>query len=63
MRRLFDEGSLPDAARGMIAAFGPGITAEMSVGTWQSRTWTPVPAGGLTGQTPTAGERHRSLVD
>ncbi|PRY36784.1 type III polyketide synthase [Umezawaea tangerina] len=44
LRRLFEEDSLPEAARGVIAAFGPGITAEMSVGTWRSRD--PWPAAG-----------------
>jgi 1,3,6,8-tetrahydroxynaphthalene synthase len=32
--RLFQEGAQQHAARGMIAGFGPGITAEMAVGTW-----------------------------
>jgi 1,3,6,8-tetrahydroxynaphthalene synthase len=37
LRRLFDEGStLPDAA-GVIAGFGPGITAEMAMGSWKIR--------------------------
>ncbi|MER5477669.1 type III polyketide synthase [Streptomyces sp. NPDC002734] len=35
LRRLFEEGGVEDGARGMLAGFGPGITAEMSVGTWQ----------------------------
>jgi 1,3,6,8-tetrahydroxynaphthalene synthase len=34
LRRLFDDGGLHDGARGLVAGFGPGITAEMSVGTW-----------------------------
>lgn len=35
LRRLFDEGSmLPDAC-GVIAGFGPGITAEMAMGSWK----------------------------
>ncbi|WP_374984489.1 type III polyketide synthase [Streptomyces fradiae] len=34
LRRLFDEGGTPDAARGLLAGFGPGITAEMSLGRW-----------------------------
>ncbi|MFM9370102.1 type III polyketide synthase [Streptomyces sp. Da 82-17] len=33
MRRQFDEG-LPDGARGLVAGFGPGITAESSLGSW-----------------------------
>ncbi|WP_329548973.1 type III polyketide synthase [Streptomyces sp. NBC_01356] len=34
LRRLFDEGGAEHAARGMLAGFGPGITAEMSLGRW-----------------------------
>jgi 1,3,6,8-tetrahydroxynaphthalene synthase len=36
--RLFEEGTQQHAARGMIAGFGPGITAEMAVGTWTTST-------------------------
>jgi 1,3,6,8-tetrahydroxynaphthalene synthase len=36
LRRLFAEDLLTDGARGMLAGFGPGITAEMALGTWQS---------------------------
>ncbi|MEU3733799.1 type III polyketide synthase [Streptomyces sp. NPDC033538] len=36
LRRLFDEGGAPDRARGLLAGFGPGITAEMSLGRWQT---------------------------
>jgi 1,3,6,8-tetrahydroxynaphthalene synthase len=32
--RLFDEASALDGQRGMLAGFGPGITAEISLGTW-----------------------------
>jgi 1,3,6,8-tetrahydroxynaphthalene synthase len=35
LRRLFDEGGAHDTARGMLAGFGPGITAEMSLGRWR----------------------------
>ncbi len=35
LRRLFAEDMLGDGARGMLAGFGPGITAEMALGTWQ----------------------------
>jgi 1,3,6,8-tetrahydroxynaphthalene synthase len=35
LRRLFDEGVPEDRARGLLAGFGPGITAEMSLGSWQ----------------------------
>ncbi|WP_275562351.1 type III polyketide synthase [Streptomyces sp. 5-6(2022)] len=33
LRRQFAEG-LPPGARGLLAGFGPGITAESSLGTW-----------------------------
>lgn len=35
LRRLFEEGGPHDRARGLLAGFGPGITAEMSLGRWQ----------------------------
>lgn len=34
LRRLFDEGAITPGATGVIAGFGPGITAEMAVGSW-----------------------------
>ncbi|MFC7303717.1 type III polyketide synthase [Streptomyces monticola] len=34
LRRLFDEGGVPESARGLLAGFGPGITAEISLGHW-----------------------------
>lgn len=34
LRRQFDEGALKPGATGVIAGFGPGITAEMAVGSW-----------------------------
>ncbi|NJQ00399.1 type III polyketide synthase [Streptomyces zingiberis] len=36
LRRLFDEGGAAESARGLIAGFGPGITAEMALGRWTS---------------------------
>ncbi|MBP0458031.1 type III polyketide synthase [Streptomyces montanisoli] len=36
IRRLFDEGGTADGARGIVAGFGPGITAEMCLGRWAS---------------------------
>ncbi|MFV0126529.1 type III polyketide synthase [Streptomyces sp. HMX112] len=36
LRRLFDEGSAQHAARGLLAGFGPGITAEMALGRWRT---------------------------
>ncbi|MFF0479613.1 type III polyketide synthase [Streptomyces sp. NPDC004284] len=44
LRRLFEENTLTPGATGIIAGFGPGITAEMAVGTW--RTPTPAPTTG-----------------
>nr|WP_206313888.1 type III polyketide synthase [Streptomyces coryli] len=37
LRRQFDEG-LPEGARGLLAGFGPGITAETSLGVWRAPT-------------------------
>jgi 1,3,6,8-tetrahydroxynaphthalene synthase len=34
LRRLFEEGTAEAGATGVIAGFGPGITAEMAVGSW-----------------------------
>ncbi|WP_268251796.1 type III polyketide synthase [Streptomyces massasporeus] len=36
LRRLFDDGGPGDQARGLLAGFGPGITAEMALGRWHS---------------------------
>ncbi|MFI0739419.1 type III polyketide synthase [Streptomyces sp. NPDC021100] len=38
LRRRFEEGPLPTGATGVIAGFGPGITAEMALGTWVDGT-------------------------
>ncbi|MEV0226795.1 type III polyketide synthase [Streptomyces sp. NPDC050704] len=38
LRRLFDEGGPHDRARGLLAGFGPGITAEMALGRWHRPT-------------------------
>lgn len=32
--RLFKDAAVPEAARGLIAGFGPGITAEIALGRW-----------------------------
>ncbi|MET9479465.1 type III polyketide synthase [Streptomyces sp. NPDC006638] len=48
VRRLFDEGGVEDGASGIIAGFGPGITAEMALGRWSTDS--------LTG--PELSERH-----
>ena len=34
LRRMFEEDALSPGATGVIAGFGPGITAEMAVGRW-----------------------------
>jgi 1,3,6,8-tetrahydroxynaphthalene synthase len=34
LRRLFEEGTTKPGSTGVIAGFGPGITAEMAVGSW-----------------------------
>jgi len=34
LRRLFDDGGVAHGARGLIAGFGPGITAEIGIATW-----------------------------
>ncbi|MBO1416090.1 type III polyketide synthase [Streptomyces sp. FH025] len=36
LARMFDERSALDGHQGLLAGFGPGITAEMSLGTWAS---------------------------
>jgi 1,3,6,8-tetrahydroxynaphthalene synthase len=36
LRRLFDEDPLMPGATGLIAGFGPGITAEMTLGSWST---------------------------
>ncbi|MET8288770.1 type III polyketide synthase [Streptomyces sp. NPDC048448] len=40
-RRLFEEGGAEHASRGLLAGFGPGITAEMSLGRWQNNDGEP----------------------
>jgi 1,3,6,8-tetrahydroxynaphthalene synthase len=34
LRRAFEDGAITDGAKGMIAGFGPGIVAEVSIGRW-----------------------------
>lgn len=36
LRRTFDQQSVSDGAAGLLAGFGPGITAEMVLGTWRA---------------------------
>ncbi|MER6105680.1 type III polyketide synthase [Streptomyces sp. NPDC001832] len=38
LRRLFEEDTMTPDATGVIAGFGPGITAEMAVGSWFADT-------------------------
>ncbi|GAA2771255.1 type III polyketide synthase [Streptomyces showdoensis] len=54
LRRLFDEGGTAPGARGLIAGFGPGITAEISLGSWTD----DAPRTPLSPQTPL----HSSLT-
>ncbi len=37
LERLFADGGAEDEARGVIAGFGPGITAEIALGTWTEK--------------------------
>jgi 1,3,6,8-tetrahydroxynaphthalene synthase len=37
LKRLFADNQLQAGAQGLIAGFGPGITAEMSVGSWVTK--------------------------
>ncbi|TCV92374.1 1,3,6,8-tetrahydroxynaphthalene synthase [Luteibacter rhizovicinus] len=34
LRRLFEAGGVRDGAHGIVAGFGPGITAEITLGSW-----------------------------
>jgi 1,3,6,8-tetrahydroxynaphthalene synthase len=38
LRRLFETNTPHHGARGLIAGFGPGITAEVTLGTWSAGT-------------------------
>jgi len=49
LRRLFEEDTMTPGATGVIAGFGPGITAEMAIGRWSV-------------DTPTGAHRHREVV-
>lgn len=44
LARLFDDGGAADSAQGLIAGFGPGITAEVALGSWADRGSRPAPA-------------------
>jgi 1,3,6,8-tetrahydroxynaphthalene synthase len=54
LRRLFDEDMQKPGATGIVAGFGPGITAEMAMGRWTGD------APGPTGREPTAATRERT---
>lgn len=38
LRRTFEKQDIPDGASGLLAGFGPGITAEMVLGAWRGST-------------------------
>lgn len=40
-RRMFEDGAVHEGARGIVAGFGPGITAEITLGKWISPVSTP----------------------
>jgi 1,3,6,8-tetrahydroxynaphthalene synthase len=40
---LFDAGGAFHGAHGLIAGFGPGITAEITLGTWCGHPERPAP--------------------
>ncbi|WP_329065010.1 type III polyketide synthase [Streptomyces sp. NBC_01429] len=46
LERLFEEGGAHHGARGVIAGFGPGITAEITLGTWSDAGREPTSAAG-----------------
>ncbi|MEV1007388.1 type III polyketide synthase [Streptomyces sp. NPDC049881] len=52
LERLFADGGAAEAARGVIAGFGPGITAEISLGSWTTARQT---VGGQARRTEQAG--------
>ncbi|MEU8765148.1 type III polyketide synthase [Streptomyces sp. NPDC048659] len=63
VRRLFDEGGLAEGARGILAGFGPGITAEMCLGRWTNGAAEPEPdlsARRIVGYAPRHPEPARS---
>jgi len=55
--RLFDEGGMGDGTSGIIAGFGPGITAEMAVGRWVGSA--PLGSVSKPSIVPASGERPR----
>jgi 1,3,6,8-tetrahydroxynaphthalene synthase len=59
LERLFADGGVEDAGRGLIAGFGPGITAEMVLGTWAAAPRPAVGSLGAIGQARRAEEQAR----
>jgi 1,3,6,8-tetrahydroxynaphthalene synthase len=53
LRRLFEEDTTMPGAAGIVAGFGPGITAEMAVGSWTA----DIPAGIARDYAQAAGKR------
>lgn len=41
LRRVFESGGAEPGTRGVIAGFGPGITAEITIGTWEVASTPP----------------------
>ncbi|MEU7029836.1 type III polyketide synthase [Streptomyces sp. NPDC046275] len=65
VRRLFDEGGLAEGARGILAGFGPGITAEMCLGRWTNGDTAPEPhldARRIVGYSPRHAAPARSVA-
>ncbi|MFF8597879.1 type III polyketide synthase [Streptomyces sp. NPDC015232] len=65
VRRLFDEGGLAEGARGILAGFGPGITAEMCLGRWTNGDAAPEPrldARRIVGYSPRHAAPARSVA-
>ncbi|ASW54825.1 type III polyketide synthase [Plantactinospora sp. KBS50] len=58
LRRLFEEDLPMPGATGIVAGFGPGITAEMAVGSWRADP--PDDPDQLTGGDPLTYSRHDS---
>ncbi|MEU3777305.1 type III polyketide synthase [Streptomyces sp. NPDC032472] len=64
LARFFDEGGAADRAKGLIAGFGPGITAEMSLGRWTAPAAAgPAGAAGTAGTARAAGIGRQRSAD
>jgi 1,3,6,8-tetrahydroxynaphthalene synthase len=62
LRRLFEEEEPAPGATGVIAGFGPGITAEMAVGRWAVGTPSPRGASSFRGERGYAFEAGRQAT-